>query len=60
MPRIVIRAEGDEANGIVEPFRHDYAVSTDSAFAEPDEAVVLLQQGPSANGAVLGNTPRIA
>jgi transglutaminase-like putative cysteine protease len=60
MPRIVIRAEGDEANGIVEPFRHDYAVSTDSAFAEPDEAVALLQQGPSPNGAVLGNTPRIA
>jgi transglutaminase-like putative cysteine protease len=42
MPRISIRAEGDEANGIVAPFRHDYAVSTDSAFAEPDEAVAQL------------------
>jgi transglutaminase-like putative cysteine protease len=43
MPRIGIHAEGDEFNGIVEPFRHDYAVSTDSALAEPDEAVTLLQ-----------------
>ena len=42
MPRISIRAEGDEANGIVAPFRHDYAVSTDSALAEPDEAVAQL------------------
>ncbi len=42
MPRIGIRAEGDEANGIVAPFRHDYAVSTDAAFAEPDEAVTQL------------------
>ena len=31
MPRISIRAEGDALNGIVEPFRHDYAVSTDCA-----------------------------
>ena len=42
MPMIVIRAEGDAANGIVEPFRHDYAVSTDSALALPDDAVTLL------------------
>jgi len=42
-PRISIRAEGDALNGIVEPIRHDYAVSTDSALAEPDEAVTLLQ-----------------
>jgi transglutaminase-like putative cysteine protease len=42
MPRISIRAEGDEANGIVPPVRHDYAVSTDAAFAEPDEAVAQL------------------
>ena len=43
MPRITIRADGDAQNGIVEPFRHDYAVSTDAALAEPDEAVILLQ-----------------
>jgi transglutaminase-like putative cysteine protease len=42
MPRISIRAEGDHLNGIVKPFRHDYAVSTDSAGAEPDEAVAEL------------------
>ncbi len=42
MPRISIRAEGDEANGIVPPVRHDYAVSTDAAFSEPDEAVAQL------------------
>jgi transglutaminase-like putative cysteine protease len=45
MPKITIRAEGDSLNGIVEPFRHDYAVSTDSAQSEPDEAVLQLQQG---------------
>jgi transglutaminase-like putative cysteine protease len=56
MPRIVIRAEGDEANGIVTPFRHDYAVSTDSALAEPDEAVTQL----SATRAVMnGAAPSI-
>ena len=43
MPRITIRAEGDAQNGLVEPFRHDYAVSTDAALAEPDEAVAQLQ-----------------
>ena len=44
MPRISIRAESTDAlNGIVEPFRHDYAVSTDCALAEPDEVVSLLQ-----------------
>jgi transglutaminase-like putative cysteine protease len=43
MPLISIRAEGDAQNGIVEPFRHDYAVSTDAALAEPDEAVAMLQ-----------------
>jgi len=56
MPRVVIRAEGDEANGIVEPFRHDYAVSTDAGSAEPDEAVMLLQ-GAAANTAALGTRP---
>lgn len=52
MPRIVIRAEGDEANGLVEPFRHDYAVSTDAALAEPDEAVMLLQGAGHATAAL--------
>ena len=42
MPKITIRAEGDSKNGLVKPFRHDYAVSTDSALAEPDEAVLQL------------------
>ena len=42
MPKISIRAEGDAINGIVTPFRHDYAVSTDAAMAEPDEAVAQL------------------
>ena len=42
MPRITIRADGDQLNGLVEPFRHDYAVSTDAALAEPDEAVTQL------------------
>jgi transglutaminase-like putative cysteine protease len=43
MPRISIRAEGDHSNGLIEPFRHDYAVSTDAAFAKPDEVVSQLQ-----------------
>lgn len=42
MPKISIRAEGDEVNGIVPPSRHDYAVSTDAALAECDEAVAQL------------------
>jgi transglutaminase-like putative cysteine protease len=42
MPKISIRADKDALNGIVRPFRHDYAVSTDSAGAEPDEAVAQL------------------
>ena len=42
-PLITIRAEGDEVNGIAPPVRHDYAVSTDAAFAQPDEAVAQLQ-----------------
>ncbi len=45
MPRITIRADGDQLNGLVEPFRHDYAVSTDAALAEPDEAVAQLLHG---------------
>jgi transglutaminase-like putative cysteine protease len=54
MPRITIRADGDASSGLVEPFRHDYAVSTDAAFAETDEAVTQLQaaamQDVSASG----------
>lgn len=46
MPRITIRAEGDAMNGIVEPFRHDYAVSTDCAQGSPDEAVTQLHAQP--------------
>jgi transglutaminase-like putative cysteine protease len=42
MPQITIRTDGDELNGLVEPFRHDYAVSTDAALAEPDEVVAQL------------------
>ena len=56
MPRISIRAVGDEANGVVAPVRHDYAVSTDAALAEPDEVVAQLQP----NQAVMhGATPSI-
>jgi len=42
MPKIKIEAHGDEANGIVVPFKHDYAISTDPAGAQPDEAALLL------------------
>jgi transglutaminase-like putative cysteine protease len=42
MPKISIRADKDQLNGIVRPFRHDYAVSTDNAGAETDEAVTQL------------------
>jgi transglutaminase-like putative cysteine protease len=44
MPRITIRAEGDEVNGIAPPVRHEYAVSTDAAFALPDDAVAQLRR----------------
>ena len=44
MPRIAIRAQHDEANGIAAPTRHDYAVSTDAALAEPDEVVTQLDE----------------
>jgi hypothetical protein len=46
MPKITIRAEGDEASGLVEPFRHAYAVSTDAGLAEPDEVVQQLASAP--------------
>jgi transglutaminase-like putative cysteine protease len=42
MPRIRITAQGDELNGIVLPFKHDYAISTDPALAPPDESTLLL------------------
>lgn len=48
MPKISIRADGDAMNGIVEPFRQDYAVSTDCAMAQPDEAVTQLTAGNTA------------
>lgn len=56
MPRISIRAEGDEANGIVPPVRHEYAISTDSALCEPDEAVTQLH-GPA--GLMQRDTPSV-
>jgi transglutaminase-like putative cysteine protease len=54
MPRITIRAEGDALNGIVEPFRHDYAVSTDAGVGEPDEAVTQLREAPMRDATVGG------
>ncbi len=48
MPRISIRTERDSQESLVEPFRHDYAVSTDSADQEPDEAVTELLRSQSA------------
>jgi transglutaminase-like putative cysteine protease len=57
MPRISIRAEGDEVNGIVPPVRHDYAASTDAALAQPDEAVAQLH---GAGAAIMqGATPAV-
>jgi transglutaminase-like putative cysteine protease len=44
MPRISIRAVTDAHDGLVEPVRHDYAVSTDSGLAAPDEAVAQLHR----------------
>lgn len=49
MPRISIRAVGEAENGIVEPFRQPYAVSTDCALCEPDEAVLQLRDASSDN-----------
>lgn len=50
MPKIAIRADGDALSGIVEPFRHDYAVSTDCEQAQPDEAVTLLHEPRATEG----------
>jgi transglutaminase-like putative cysteine protease len=57
MPKITIRAEGDEMSGVVQPFRHDYAVSTDSALAEPDEVVAQLRQPPRLDLSARGAAP---
>jgi transglutaminase-like putative cysteine protease len=57
MPRITIRAEGDAQSGIVEPFRHDYAVSTDAGEGEPDEAVTQLHEAPLRDATVDGAPP---
>src|SRR5258708_17748326 len=35
MPRISIRPDAHSPNGLVQPLRHDYAVSTDSALSAP-------------------------
>ena len=58
MPRISIRADGDALNGIVKPFRHDYAVSTDNAGAEQDEAVAQLH-GPAGNPTAAYTGPQV-
>lgn len=57
MPRIAIRAQHDEASGIVPPTRHDYAVSTDAALAEPDEVVTQLAER---SGSMDGTAPSVA
>jgi transglutaminase-like putative cysteine protease len=57
MPKISIRADGDALNGIVEPFRQDYAVSTDSASVPPDEAVAQLH---STKAVMDSATPSVA
>lgn len=57
MPKITIRAEGDENSGLVQPFRHDYAVSTDAALAEPDEVVQQLASAPQHDAAARGAAP---
>ena len=46
-PRISIRAERDEREGLVEPFRHDYAVSTDAGESGCDDAAAQLAARPA-------------
>ena len=41
MPRIAIRADDDARQGLVEPFRHDYAVSTDAGPGEAHDELEL-------------------
>jgi transglutaminase-like putative cysteine protease len=57
MPKITIRAEGDESNGLVQPFRHDYAVSTDAALAPPDEVIEQLREPPRLDLSQRGAAP---
>jgi transglutaminase-like putative cysteine protease len=57
MPRMTIRAVEDAAAGITQPERHDYAVSTDAALAEPDEVVALLRD---AQGVIDSARPSVA
>jgi len=57
MPRISIEAHGDEHNGIVVPFRHDYAISTDPAGAAPDEAALFLQAEANVKDGALPSAP---
>ena len=55
MPGIEIRADDDAREGLVEPFRHDYAVSTDAgegADGEGDELpLALFAEARSASAA---------
>ncbi len=57
MPRVVIRAVSDAQNGLVEPFRQDYAISTDAGLGEPDEAVAQLH---GAQNVMHSATPPVA
>jgi transglutaminase-like putative cysteine protease len=51
MPRIEIRADDDAREGLVEPFQHEYAVSTDAADADADEGPELLAMLPGVTSA---------
>ena len=52
MPRIEIRADEDAREGLVEPFRHDYAVSTDAGEgADGEDEDVPLALFPEARSA---------
>jgi transglutaminase-like putative cysteine protease len=51
MPRIEIRADGDVREGLVEPFEHGYAVSTDAADGDADEGHELADIPPAATSA---------
>ena len=57
MPKISIRAEGDEMSGVVQPFRQDYAVSTDAALSELDDAVLQLRDLPHVDLSTRGAAP---
>jgi hypothetical protein len=58
MPRIAIRAEDDAREGLVEPFRHDYAISTDAAEGEEPERRELLVAPAVASAAGASAAPR--